>query len=336
MKNIYSATTVVIEGKENDQCSGYHPKTGKPYPACGYGLECLPYSVYFEPGQYDICKPAPHHNFYAVKLAKEGELCEGYNTDTFEPFPDCEDGLTCTLRAGHPADGQEKACFAYADFYAAHPIQHHAEVVQHHAEVVQHHVEVVGLGETCEGLNEATGEPYPFCEAGLECGIKIGFKSMPGAGNACFDPHHMMDNNQAPFHLYDPMKYPFLADDFFDSEPVFVTTLGSYEHASETPGECEYCTKAAEKIEYLEDEVDDLEDEIKDLKYEARRYSKSESTSRYESKSKAAPTYESKSRAAPTYENKHQPEYNNYEYKEYKSYVPSFNLYSKAVEPDLL
>ena len=39
-------------------------------------------------------------------------------------------------------------------------------------------------GETCEGFNEKTGEPFPSCDRGLECKQTCEF-SIPGACNTC-------------------------------------------------------------------------------------------------------------------------------------------------------
>ena len=46
---------------------------------------------------------------------------------------------------------------------------------------------LAGVGETCEGFDESTGEPFPSCEAGLVC-EDAGMVSIPGAGNVCVIP----------------------------------------------------------------------------------------------------------------------------------------------------
>lgn len=39
-------------------------------------------------------------------------------------------------------------------------------------------------GETCEGFNESTGQPFPSCDAGLVCEATC-TTSVPGACNSC-------------------------------------------------------------------------------------------------------------------------------------------------------
>ena len=39
-------------------------------------------------------------------------------------------------------------------------------------------------GETCDGFNESTGKPFPYCESGLTCELTQEF-CIPGACNTC-------------------------------------------------------------------------------------------------------------------------------------------------------
>ena len=61
-----------------------------------------------------------------------------------------------------------------------------------------------------------------------------------------------------PAELYDPIKYPVLAQDFFDDGEVVVHTAPLYEHVSATPEECKPCAEKEERIAELEKEIADF------------------------------------------------------------------------------
>mmetsp|Transcript_24591 Transcript_24591/g.27164 ORF Transcript_24591/g.27164 Transcript_24591/m.27164 type:complete len:109 (+) Transcript_24591:207-533(+) len=52
--------------------------------------------------------------------------------------------------------------------------------------VGNHCVYLASLGETCEGHDESTGEPFPNCELGLRC-LPLGpdYITIPGAESHC-------------------------------------------------------------------------------------------------------------------------------------------------------
>ena len=82
---------------------------------------------------------------------------------------------------------------------------------------------------------------------------------MPGAQNACFDPKATMDNGEMPAEHYDPLKYPFLHIDFFETEgEVIHSTVPAYEHVDAAPEECDPCREKKERIAELEKEIEDL------------------------------------------------------------------------------
>ena len=53
-------------------------------------------------------------------------------------------------------------------------------------------------GETCEGFDETTGEPFPYCAADLEC--KRGNEmSIPGADKKCVKMEEEMQESGSLF-----------------------------------------------------------------------------------------------------------------------------------------
>ena len=118
-----------------------------------------------------------------------------------------------------------------------------------------------GLGETCEGFNEATGLPWPSCEGMLKCVEKSTTRdTMPGAEKKCIDPHATIpDTEVMPLESYDPKKYPFLGIEFPFDDPEHVVTDHPSTHLYATPEECEPCKALKEKVASLEQTVEDLE-----------------------------------------------------------------------------
>ena len=129
-----------------------------------------------------------------------------------------------------------------------------------------------GLGETCEGFNEATGLPFPSCASGLKCGEKSATRtSLPGAERKCIDPHAMMpDTEEAPHEPFDPKKYPFLSIEFPFADPEHVVTEHAETHYYAEPEECKPCADLKEKVSELEDKVEGLEEDLAQEQVRAR------------------------------------------------------------------
>merc|ERR1719288_188065 len=78
-----------------------------------------------------------------------GENCLGFDENTGEAFPKCEEGLECEIQTGFHIPGTESICvnrpsidlvmYAQTNVYAK-------------------------LGDNCLGYNENTGEAFPKCE----------------------------------------------------------------------------------------------------------------------------------------------------------------------------
>lgn len=170
--------------------------------------------------------------------------------------------------------------------YTDHHDYHHDE--QHYDDIIVHpEPTFAGLGETCEGFNESTGQPYPDCQPELVCKDKSSERiSLPGAGKKCVDPHAMMpDTETKPHEGYDPKLYPFLGMEFPFEEPEHVITDHAEAHYYAEPKECEPCKALKEKIANLEDTVEDLErKQARYASYPTSSYPSSPST-RYPSSS---------------------------------------------------
>ena len=61
--------------------------------------------------------PAPSN-----ELSQEGEFCEGYNSATNKPFPECDEGLRCSWSLKSSVPGEENVCKKSPSYY--HHIHH--------------------------------------------------------------------------------------------------------------------------------------------------------------------------------------------------------------------
>jgi len=175
---------------------------------------------------------------------------------TYEPVKLPDEEITC-------ADGSVFTCEAgkCPDFYNNSPSYCYLTEIEHPphpSPTIPTHAPRAGKGEICEGFNEAAHEPYPFCEEGLLCGLRQGVRAMPGATNVCFDPIMMDADGVMPAEIYDHIKYPALAQDFFANGEVVVKTPPSYEHIYATPEECEPCNEKNLRIQELQKEIADF------------------------------------------------------------------------------
>ena len=118
---------------EGETC-GIDEITGVRSPKCGEGLDCI------DTGAGKICEKI-------VIYATLGGTCGGFNEFTAEPFPDCEPGLVCEDSGIFGIPGAQNVCKI--------PSPSEPELAKE--------------GETCGGINEITGEPFPDCEEGLVC-----------------------------------------------------------------------------------------------------------------------------------------------------------------------
>jgi hypothetical protein len=190
--------------------------------------------AYEAPG-FDRSNPDSH-----ATRAGEGEYCNVYNPVEKANFPSCEPWLHCTRAPGH----NKPTCHTH-HYYKDLPllkVDRQNNFVDE-TEPVLSVLTPVGLGETCEGFNEATGLPYPSCASGLKCGDKSATRtSLPGAERKCIDPHAMMPNtDEAPHEAFDPKKYPFLSIEFPFEAPEHVVTDHAEEHYYAEPKECKPC-----------------------------------------------------------------------------------------------
>ena len=83
-----------------------------------------------------------HERIYS----KYGETCLGFDENTGNPFPKCEEGLECKKTCEVSVSGSCYTCVNQGE-------------------------EILGKeGYMCEGPNETnTGIPFPVCGEGLEC-----------------------------------------------------------------------------------------------------------------------------------------------------------------------
>ena len=140
----------------------------------------------------DLCDRSIIEPIQISLLAGLGEVCEGFDESTGGPFPFCEPGLVCLDSGEISIPGANNRC--------ARPLVGGLTTIRCPGGTTVECNEGVlgcfdgspsfcpavlaGLGETCEGFDERTGEPFPDCEEGLVC-VGTFEAGIPGALNTC-------------------------------------------------------------------------------------------------------------------------------------------------------
>ena len=103
-------------------------------------------------------------------LAGLDENCEGFNEETGEPFPFCEEPLVCEeFGENFGIFGANKYC---TFGIIVEPPEELIEIDPRPTPLPEIETELIplaGLGENCAGFNEETGEPFPKCQPDFVC-----------------------------------------------------------------------------------------------------------------------------------------------------------------------
>ena len=100
-----------LPAQEGETCGGFNEATGGPFPDCAAGLRCVDSGLpSIGGGASNVCRksysvPTPSNEF-----SQEGEHCEGYNSATGMPFPECDEGLRCSWSLKSSIPGEENVC----------------------------------------------------------------------------------------------------------------------------------------------------------------------------------------------------------------------------------